>query len=167
MKKMKAKLLPLLVAAVMVFAMAPLGSGTAHASGSSATLSAPTKVTLEPELYGGSWGVESITEVVGSWKAVKGATGYILTPCKVQNGKWTTLNDAITIDAPYIKDGTVIYDELYDPLIGENWYGGVIGFKVRAYNASGVKSAEVKSNMGMGLEEALLNTKATDERESR
>ncbi|MBR2511588.1 MAG: hypothetical protein IKE49_00830 [Firmicutes bacterium] len=140
MKKMKAQLLPLLVAAVMVLALAPLNTGVASAAGSTG-LVAPTEVKLVADATDNGL----LKTVTGSWKEVEGATGYIVTPCEVEKGKWMAIGDAIDIDTPDVSGGTVKCNSLKNPLVSNNYDGGTIGFKVQAYNAEGDKSAAVDS----------------------
>ena len=134
----RARITVILAAIALLFVMLPAFAGQPLTASAQDTIAAPASAEIAVTTSEAG----RVMSVPATWSAVEGAAGYYLTLCRIENGKWVEASDQITVESTEGQD-TVSYDlkEYVD-----DFRGGIFGYKVRAYNSSGLTSGETKSS---------------------
>ena len=134
----RARITVILAAITLLFVMLPAFAGQPLTASAQDTIAAPA----EAEIAATTSEAGRVRSVPATWTAVEGAAGYYLTLCRIENGKWVEASDRITVESTEGQD-TVSYD--FKEYV-EDTRSGHFGYKVRAYNSSGLTSEETKSS---------------------
>ena len=134
----RTRITAVILAFMMVLVMMPGIAASAYAAG----IQAPENVALTPTVS--EAGV--VSNLIAKWDAVDSAEGYIVTPCKITNGKWEAIYNPVDVKNPEVSDGVASYD-ITEEFFWYSYSGtGLLGVTVQAYDSEGNKSAETRSS---------------------